>query len=181
MKLRKPDNPIDEEMLRKNAEILKNLSDKIDKVESSIGSKGKMDDLLVEVEKRKAEDAKKNDAHSHDGHSTHSHNLSFDKDGIATCVGKDCGKKFAMIAVPSIEDWNKDMPNPEMYAERNFDPNKVHDIYQCSDCATKIHGPKRKDIGNDNKLDSCPFCQGENSYFKPVNLKELGKRINRMK
>ena len=167
-----------EELMRKNAEELKKLSDKVDE---AANSKKKMETLLAEVEKKKAEKEEKEHESSHDhkdGHQ-HVHSLSFTEKGIGKCTGKDCLKEFSLGPVIGEDDWDKEMPDPTIYAESGFDEKKVHNVFECTTCGNKVVGPKRKDIGVENKLSDCPFCKNPQTKFQPVDLRRLKSVLNR--
>jgi hypothetical protein len=198
VKLGRTSNIEIEELMRKNAEELKKLSDKVDSVTDG---KKKMEDLLAEVEKKKAEKEEKaklvekeekakrsedsHEGHDHkDGHehghgNHHVHTLAFTEKGIGKCTGKDCLTEFSLGPVISEDDWNKDMPDPSKYAEIGFDDKRVHNIYECDTCNNKVVGPKRKDVGAENKLTDCPFCKSPDAKFLPVDLRKLKDKIKR--
>lgn len=168
-----------DELMRKNAEELKKLSDKVDEATSG---KKKMEILLAEVEKKKAEkeEKAKQEADSHEGHNhTHVHNLAFTEKGIGKCVGKDCLAEFSLGPVIGEEDWNKEMPDPSKYAEIGFDEKKVHNVYECDTCNSKVVGPKRKDVGVENKLSLCPFCKDTKGTFSAIDLRKLKDKIKK--
>ena len=84
-----------DELLRKNAEEMKKLSDKVDE---AANSKKKMETLLAEVEKKKLEKEEKAKlgGDSHEGHNhAHVHSLSYNEKGIGKCTGKDCLAEFS--------------------------------------------------------------------------------------
>jgi hypothetical protein len=170
-----------DELLRKNAEDMKKLSDKVEEVTNG---KKKMEILLAEVEKKKEEkEAKaKQEVDSHDhgekGHH-HLHTLSYNEKGIGKCTGKDCLAEFSLGPVIGEDDWDREMPDPSRYAENGFDEKKVHNIYECTDCGNKIIGPKRKDVGIENKLSDCPFCKSTKAVFQPVDLRRLKDKIKK--
>ena len=173
-----------EELMRKNAEEMKKLSDKVDE---AANSKKKMETLLAEVEKKKAEKEEKeketghegHDGHDHkDGHS-HVHSISYNEKGIGKCTGKDCLKEFSLGPVIADDDWDKDAPNPSILAESGFDEKRIHNIYECTDCGNKVVGPKRKDVGVENKLTLCPFCKSSDAKFQPVDLRKLKDKIRK--
>ena len=173
-----------DELMRKNAEELKKLNDKVD--EAANGKK-KMETLLAEVEKKKneKEEKEKQDADGHEGHDHgekghhHVHALSFTEAGIGKCTGKDCLKEFSLGPVVGEDDWDKEMPNPSIYAEAGFDEKHTHNIYECDSCNNKVVGPKRKNIGVENKLTDCPFCKDPKAKFLPVDLRKLKDKIKK--
>lgn len=170
-----------DELMRKNAEELKKLSDKVD---AATNGKKKMELLLAEVEHKKAEKeekSKQEDSHEHehkDGHK-HVHSLSYNEKGIGKCTGKDCLAEFSLGPVIGENDWDKDMPDASRYAESGFDEKKVHNVYECTTCGNKVVGPKRRDVGIENKLSDCPFCKDPKAKFQPVDLKRLKSVLNR--
>lgn len=170
-----------DELMRKNAEDLKKLSDKVDSVTNG---KKKMEDLLAEVEKKKAEKEEK-EKQDHEGHNHgekghhHVHTLNYNEKGVGKCTGKDCMAEFSLGPVISENDWDKDAPDPSRYAETGFDEKRIHNIYECDTCNNKVVGPKRKDIGIENKLSLCPFCKDPKGTFSAVDLKKLKGKINK--
>lgn len=166
-----------DELMRKNAEELKKLSDKVD---AATDGKKKMELLLAEVEKKKAEKEEKEKEAGHEGHNhAHVHNLAFTEKGIGKCVGKDCLAEFSLGPVIGEDDWNKDAPDPSILAESGFDEKRVHNIFECTDCGNKVVGPKRKDVGIENKLTLCPFCKSSDAKFQPVDLRKLKDKIKK--
>jgi DNA-directed RNA polymerase subunit RPC12/RpoP len=173
-----------DELLRKNAEDMKKLSDK---VEEATSGKKKMETLLAEVEKKKAEkeEKEKQDTESHEGHDhgekghQHVHTLAFTEKGVGKCTGKGCLTEFSLGPVIAEDDWDKDTPDPLKYAEPGFDEKKVHNVYECTTCGNKVVGPKRKNIGVENKLSDCPFCKSSDAKFQPVDLRKLKDKIKK--
>ena len=171
-----------DELLRKNAEEMKKLSDKVDE---AANSKKKMETLLAEVEKKKAEkeDKEKQDTESHERHNHgekgHVHTLAFTEKGVGKCTGKGCLTEFSLGPIVSENDWDKDAPDPSRYAESGFDEKKVHNIFECTTCNNKVIGPKRKDVGVENKLTDCPFCKDPKAKFQPVDLRKLKDKIKK--
>lgn len=169
-----------DELLRKNAEEMKKLSDKVDE---AANSKKKMETLLAEVEKKKIEkeEKEKQETANHGGHEGHHHvhTLAFSEKGIGKCTGKDCLTEFSLGPVIAEDDWNKEMPDPSRYAEVGFDEKKVHNVYECATCNNKVIGPKRKDVGIENKLSDCPFCKDPKATFQPVDLRKLKDKIKK--
>jgi hypothetical protein len=172
-----------DELMRKNAEEMKKLSDKIDE---AANSKTKMETLLAEVEKKKAEKEEKKvakEVDSHEGHDhkngQHVHTLSYNEKGIGKCTGKDCLTEFSLGPVVGENDWDKDEPDPTKYAEPGFNEKQTHNIYECATCNSKVIGPKRKDVGVENKLTDCPFCKDPKAKFQPVDLRRLKGILNK--
>lgn len=170
-----------DELMRKNAEELKKLSDKVDEVTNG---KKKMENLLAEVEKKKAEKEEKDkgqqETDSHKGHDhDHVHTLAFTEKGVGKCTGKGCLTEFSLGPVIGEDDWNKDAPDPSILAESGFDEKHIHNIYECDTCNTKVVGPKRKDVGVENKLSLCPFCKDPKAKFLPVDLRKLKDKIRK--
>lgn len=174
-----------EEILRKNAEEMKKLSDKVD---SYANGKKKMEDLLSEVEKKKVEKEggekekvdKEKSGHDHgkDGHH-HVHILEFNENGTGRCTDGKCGLEFALSPVIKEDDWNKEMPDPMSDAELGFNEKKTHNVYECTTCGEKVIGPKRKNVGIENKLNDCPFCHNPNAKFQPVDLRKLKEKLRK--
>ena len=170
-----------DELMRKNAEDMKKLSDKVDEATSG---KKKMETLLAEVEKKKAEkEEKAKQEDSHEGHDhkngQHVHTLSYNEKGIGKCTGKDCLTEFSLGPVIGENDWDKEMPDPSKYAEIGFDEKKVHNVYECDTCNSKVVGPKRKDVGIENKLSLCPFCKDAKGTFSAIDLRKLKDKIKK--
>jgi hypothetical protein len=169
-----------DELMRKHAEEMKKLSEKVDSVTNG---KKKMEDLLAEVEKKKTEKeekAKQEDSHEHDSHDhKHVHTLAFTEKGVGKCTGKGCLTEFSLGPVIGENDWDKEMPDPSRYAESGFDEKKVHNVYECATCNSKLIGPKRKDVGVENKLTDCPFCKDPKAMFQPVDLRKLKDKIKK--
>ena len=171
-----------DELMRKNAEEIKKLSDKVD---AATDGKKKMETLLAEVEKKKAEkeEKAKQEVDSHEGHDhkngQHVHTLSYNEKGIGKCTGKDCLTEFSLGPVIGENDWDKEMPDPSRYAEVGFNEKQTHNIYECATCNNKVVGPKRKYVGVENKLTDCPFCKDPKAKFQPVDLRKLKSVLNR--
>jgi hypothetical protein len=105
--------------------------------------------------------------------------LSYNEKGIGKCTGKDCLTEFSLGPVIGENDWDKDEPDPTKYAEPGFDDKRIHNIYECDTCNNKVVGPKRKDVGVENKLDSCPFCKDPKGTFSPIDLRKLKDKIKK--